>query len=158
MLLNVSSTCAHHHEGKRLCNAFWPPDDEHMCSKYVEAWKKPIEKQKFCASSWSITEIKKTYQHVPYEREKYIFFMLNPPFFTEYTTNVVIQQNIRMLLMMDIRVMSEACWAHKKRNKNSKWHQVGLLFSTIYFCWHFCSTAINILPFCYNILLCHQCT
>jgi len=32
------------------------------------------------------------------------------------TTNVVIQQNSRKLLMMDI-LMSETCWAHKKRNK-----------------------------------------
>ena len=36
---------------------FWPPDDEHMCSKHVEAWNKLIVKQKFCASSWLITEI-----------------------------------------------------------------------------------------------------
>jgi len=36
---------------------FWPPDDEHMCSKYVEAWNKLIVKQKFCVSSWLITEI-----------------------------------------------------------------------------------------------------
>jgi len=36
---------------------FWPPDDEHMCSKYVEAWNKIIVKQKFCAQSWLITEI-----------------------------------------------------------------------------------------------------
>jgi len=36
---------------------FWPPDDEHMCSKHVEAWDKLIVKQKFCASSWLITEI-----------------------------------------------------------------------------------------------------
>jgi len=48
------------------------------------------------------------------------------------TTNVVIQQNSRKLLMMDI-LMSETCWAHKKWNKNSKWHEVGLLFPTIYF-------------------------
>jgi len=48
----------------------------------------------------------------------------------EHTTNVVIQQNSRKLLMMDI-LMSETCWARKKWNKNSKWHQVGLLFSTI---------------------------
>jgi len=38
------------------CN-FWPPDDEHMCSKHVEAWNKFIVKQKFCASSWLISEI-----------------------------------------------------------------------------------------------------
>jgi len=36
---------------------FWPPDDEHMCSKHVEAWNKLIVKQKFCASSWLITEV-----------------------------------------------------------------------------------------------------
>ena len=26
----------------------WPPDDEHMCSKHVEAWNKLIVKQIFC--------------------------------------------------------------------------------------------------------------
>ena len=36
---------------------FWPPGDEHMCSKHVEAWNKLIVKQKCCASSWLITEI-----------------------------------------------------------------------------------------------------
>jgi len=36
---------------------FWPPDDEHMCSKHVEAWNKLIVKQKCCASSWLITDI-----------------------------------------------------------------------------------------------------
>ena len=36
---------------------FWRPDDEHMCSKHVEAWNKLIVKQKFCTSSWLITEI-----------------------------------------------------------------------------------------------------
>ena len=36
---------------------FWPPDDEHMCSKHIEAWNKLVAKQKFCASSWLITEI-----------------------------------------------------------------------------------------------------
>jgi len=30
---------------------------EHMCSKHVEARNKLIVKQKFCASSWLITEI-----------------------------------------------------------------------------------------------------
>jgi len=30
-----------------------------MCPKHVEAWNKLIVKQKFCASSWLITEIKK---------------------------------------------------------------------------------------------------
>jgi len=45
-------------------------------------------------------------------------------------TNVVIQQNRRKPLMMDI-LMSATCWAHKKWNKNGKWLQVGLLFSAI---------------------------
>ena len=58
MPLHVSSTCAHHQEVKITlhslwyhhtyrCNdtrgcvmQFWPPDDEHMCSKHVEAWNK----------------------------------------------------------------------------------------------------------------------
>jgi len=40
---------------------FWPPDDEHMCSNHVEAWNKLIVKQKFCASSWLITEINNSY-------------------------------------------------------------------------------------------------
>ena len=38
---------------------FWLPDDEHICSKHVEAWNKLTVKQKCCASSWLITETKK---------------------------------------------------------------------------------------------------
>ena len=29
---------------------FWPPDDEHMCSKHVQAWNKLNVKQKYCAT------------------------------------------------------------------------------------------------------------
>ena len=81
MLLHVSSTCAHHQEVKIALHSlwyhhtyrwpsrtrcddtrgcvmqFWPPDDEHMCSKHVEAWNKLIVKQKFCVSSWLITKL-----------------------------------------------------------------------------------------------------
>jgi len=82
MPIHVSSTCAHHQEVKialhslwyhqtyrwpsraHLCDdtrgcvtQFWPPDDEHMCSKHVEPWNKLIVKQRFCASSWLITEM-----------------------------------------------------------------------------------------------------
>jgi len=42
---------------RRCIIQFRRPDDEHMCSKHVEAWNKPIVKQNFCASSWLITEI-----------------------------------------------------------------------------------------------------
>jgi len=54
-------------------------------------------------------------------------FCWNPPSLQTNMTNVVIQQNSRKIPMMDI-LMSETCWAHKKWNKNSTWHQVGLLF------------------------------
>ena len=48
MPLHVSSTCAHHQEVKIALHSLWyhhtykfedtrPPDDEHMCSKHVEA-------------------------------------------------------------------------------------------------------------------------
>jgi len=36
---------------------FLPPDDEHMCSKQVEAWNKLTVKQKVCSWSWLIIEI-----------------------------------------------------------------------------------------------------
>ena len=47
-------------EVKCYCLEGDAPDDEHMCSKHVEAWNKLNGKQKLCASSWLITEIKKT--------------------------------------------------------------------------------------------------
>jgi len=57
-------TCTMHHTATYRCDdirgcvmQFWPPDDEHMCSKHVEAWNKFTVKQKFCATSWLITEI-----------------------------------------------------------------------------------------------------
>ena len=54
----VHETATYRCDETRACvMQFWPPDDEHMCSKHVEAWNKLILKQKFCASSWLITEI-----------------------------------------------------------------------------------------------------
>jgi len=46
------------------------------------------------------------------------------------TINVVIQQNSRKLLMMDI-LMSETCWAHKKWNKTASDIKVDFYSSTI---------------------------
>jgi len=46
------------------------------------------------------------------------------------TTNMVIQQNSRKLLMMDI-LMSETCWAHKKWNKISSDIKLVFYSSTI---------------------------
>jgi len=57
------------------------------------------------------------------------------------TTNVVIQQNSRKLLMMDI-LMSETCWAHKKWNKITS--DIKLIFcsSTTSTCFgHICSPS-----------------
>ena len=54
----VHETTTYRRDDTRGCVMhFWPPDDEHMCSKHVEAWNKLIVKQKFCASSWLITEM-----------------------------------------------------------------------------------------------------
>ena len=60
MPLHVSSTLAHLQEVKIVLYSLWyhhtyrwpHPDDEHMCSKHVEAWNKLIIK--FSASSWLI--------------------------------------------------------------------------------------------------------
>ena len=50
--------CTYRCDDTRGCvMQFWPPDDEHMCSKHVEAWNKLIVKQKFFISNWLITEI-----------------------------------------------------------------------------------------------------
>ena len=40
---------------------FWPPDNDHMCSKHVEAWNKLIIK--FSASSWLILRNKYVEMH-----------------------------------------------------------------------------------------------
>jgi len=48
----------------------------------------------------------------------------------EHATNVVIQQNSRKLLMMDI-LMPETCWAHKKWNKTASDIKLVFMFSTI---------------------------
>ena len=54
----VHETATYRCDDTRGCvMQFWPPGDEHMCSKHVEAWNKFIVKQKFCAWSWLITEI-----------------------------------------------------------------------------------------------------
>jgi len=66
MPLHVSSTCAHHQQVKIAYRCddtrggvmqFWPADDEHMCSKHVEAWNKLIVKQNFVHQVWLITEM-----------------------------------------------------------------------------------------------------
>jgi len=54
----VHGTATYRCDDTRGCiMQFWPPDDEHMCSKHVEAWNKTYCKTKFCASRWLITKI-----------------------------------------------------------------------------------------------------
>jgi len=62
MPLHVSSTCAHHQEVKIALHSddtrgcviqFWPPDDERMCSKHVEAWNKNYYKNNRYVHSYS---------------------------------------------------------------------------------------------------------
>jgi len=48
------------------------------------------------------------------------------------TTDVVIQQQSRKLLMMDI-LISETCWAHKKWNKTASDIKLVFYSSTMYF-------------------------
>jgi len=44
----VQETATYRCDDTRGCvMQFWPPDDEHMRSKHVEAWTKLIEKQNF---------------------------------------------------------------------------------------------------------------
>ena len=63
------------------------------------------------------------------------------------TTNVVIQQNSRKLLMMDI-LMSETCWAHKKWNKIVSAIKLVFYASTNKMCIVSCSTtAFNTLRY-----------
>ena len=63
--LHVSSTCSYHQEVKIALHSlwyhhtyrcddtrgcvvqFWPPDDEHMCSKHVETWNKTYGETNF---------------------------------------------------------------------------------------------------------------
>ena len=59
MSLFHASTCPVHGTATYRCDdtrgcivQFWPPDDEHMCSKHVEALNKLIIK--FSASCWLI--------------------------------------------------------------------------------------------------------
>ena len=70
MPLHVSRTSAHRQEAQIVLYSLWyhhtymvddtkdcivqfgPPDDEHLCSKHVEAWNKLIIK--FSESSWLI--------------------------------------------------------------------------------------------------------
>ena len=49
----VHGTATYRCDDTRDCTVqFWPPNDEHVCSKHVEAWNKLIIK--FSASSWLI--------------------------------------------------------------------------------------------------------
>ena len=50
---------------------FWPPDDEPVCSKHVEAWNKLIVKQILCIN---VVDIKKKLKNYVYYFENFIPF------------------------------------------------------------------------------------
>ena len=59
------ASCANHQEVRTVLYSIWYRhtcrcDDNRCCSKHVEAWNKPIVKQKLCASSWLSTKINYT--------------------------------------------------------------------------------------------------
>jgi len=62
-----------------------------------------------CVAGWSFSLQQDTTQIQPHQTS-------NTQRTENKTTDLVIQQNSRKLLMMDI-LMSETCWAHKKWNK-----------------------------------------
>ena len=135
MPLHVSLCIMYHHtyrcDDTRGCiMQFWTPDDEHMCSKHVEAWNKLIVKQTFCASSWLITEINR-YHLLFYctsyrinmfrallcpssgARDYDVDYHIGPHYHIDQWSN---QHYSRKLLIIGI-VMPETCWAYKKHNK-----------------------------------------
>jgi len=78
-VLPVHETATYRCDDTRGCiTQFWPPDDEHMCSKHVEAWTKLTVKQKICASSWLITEIKSFSSFVDMSFTNILFFYICP--------------------------------------------------------------------------------
>jgi len=64
---------------------------------------------------------------------------------TKITTNVVIQQNSRKLLVMDI-LMSETCWAH------NKWNKIASDIKLVFY-----SSTITMMHGPINISLCKDC-
>ena len=60
---------------------FWPPDDEHVCSKHVEAWNKLVIK--FSASSWLILRYIRLYSVIGQDTSLCINYVLqlHPAFY-----------------------------------------------------------------------------
>jgi len=97
----VHETATYRSDDTRGCvMQFLPPDDEHMCSKHVEAWNILIVKQTFCVSSWLITEINilwctvsKTSEFMTYRiyylfRHQLLFFFVLTQLFTISQPNI----------------------------------------------------------------------
>ena len=95
-----------------LCVQWKTPDDGQRNSpKHVEFYSKKIEKLVHLVAGWSCASACNT-DTTPTQPHR----NSNTHRTKNNTTNVVIQQNSRKLLMMDI-LMSETFWAHKKWNK-----------------------------------------
>ena len=95
-MLNMFRTLIYPSSGACDCVAKLP--HRSSCSRFVVCWS-------FQASACKTN----TTQNQPHQSS-------NTQRTENKTTDVVIQQHSRKLLMMDI-LMSETCWAHKKSNK-----------------------------------------
>ena len=95
---------------------FCPPDDEHMCSKHVEAWNKLIIK--FSASSWLILinkyiemygqqNIKKLVQNISWLR--FVPISFNPHRRKTFLLRSILTLFSIFLLLFWVRVFAEVC-------------------------------------------------
>ena len=89
------------------------------CSQFVVYWRFGVAGFAGWSTSASACKTNNT-QNQPHQ-------ISNTPRTENKTTDVVIQQHSRKLLMMDI-LMSETCWAHKKWNKIAS--DIKLVFHT----------------------------
>jgi len=99
--------CAHHQEVKIVLYSIWY---HHTCR-----WPSRAQVERACKTGTTPTH---PHRNSNTHRTK------------NNTTNVVIEQNSRKLLMMDI-LISETCWAHKKWNKIASGIKLVLYSSTI---------------------------
>ena len=120
---------------------FWPPDDEHMCLKHVEAWNKLIVKQKFCASSWLVTEIKKNcHSSLIHMELLQISYYLNQLYVNPTLIHVkaVLYWKTQIHFTASNQIsprihLRKSCWITNEDNLTTV-HQDATVFSLLHFC------------------------
>jgi hypothetical protein len=85
---------------------------ENMCLKHVEAWNKLTVKQKFCASSWLITEIKKKHEKLSKQ--------LNNTVFSKLRLNRTVGSHLKLSNTVNLTsILFEANTTHNKNYMNT---------------------------------------